>query len=293
MRLAALLDNAADRLEAWEALDPAASAVADAMRKLVPAGIVEDTASGTPTGHPAHPPLVALPIGAWTGATLLDLCGADADSAQFLVGIGTVSAIPAAYAGTSDWLTTSGAERRVGLTHATANLVAVGCQGASWWARRRGHRVKGAVLSGVGMAFATVGGWLGGHLAYALGVGVDTTAFQHLPTDWTDAMAESGVTENLTRCDAAGTPIVVFRTADRIVALADRCTHRGGPLHEGELADGCITCPWHGSVFDADGMVQSGPATRPQPALEVRTVDGRVQVRSQTQRALRTNPVWH
>jgi nitrite reductase/ring-hydroxylating ferredoxin subunit len=86
--------------------------------------------------------------------------------------------------------------------------------------------------------------------------------------------------------------VVLLRSGDGIVVLADRCTHRGGPLHEGELAEGCVVCPWHGSVFAVDGSVVEGPATRPQPAYEVRVTDGKVYARrSGDPRSLRTNPV--
>jgi nitrite reductase/ring-hydroxylating ferredoxin subunit len=79
-------------------------------------------------------------------------------------------------------------------------------------------------------------------------------------------------------------PVLLSRLDGGIVALDDRCTHRGGPLHEGVVADGCVTCPWHGSTFDLrTGYVVSGPASRPEPRFEVRTVDGRVQVRRDRQ----------
>jgi nitrite reductase/ring-hydroxylating ferredoxin subunit len=160
-------------------------------------------------------------------------------------------------------------------------------------ARRRGRQATGIALSLVGATAVGVGGWLGGHLSYALGVGVDTTAFQRGEVDWTFLVEEAEVVAGeLHAADLAGVPVVLFRSDDRLVVLADRCTHRGGPLHEGELSEGCVVCPWHGSAFALDGSVVEGPATRPQAAYEVRVTDGKVYARrSGDQRSLRTNPV--
>jgi nitrite reductase/ring-hydroxylating ferredoxin subunit len=75
-------------------------------------------------------------------------------------------------------------------------------------------------------------------------------------------------------------PVLLTRQDGRVYALADRCSHRGGPLHQGEVADGCVTCPWHGSVFRLeDGSVVRGPAAYPQPALDVRVEAGGILVR--------------
>ena len=92
--------------------------------------------------------------------------------------------------------------------------------------------------------------------------------------------------------DLDGVPLVLARLGDRVVAYADRCTHRGGPLHEGRLEDGCVVCPWHGGKFDLqDGSVVLGPPPRPAAAFEVREVDGRLQARRLDARSLRTEPV--
>jgi nitrite reductase/ring-hydroxylating ferredoxin subunit/uncharacterized membrane protein len=255
---------------------------------------VRDLASGSPLGHPLHPVLVAIPIGAWTSASILDLTGGDATAAKRLIGLGSLAALPTALTGANDWLTTLGGERRVGLVHAALNDTALGLYVSSWLARRRGRRIKGAALALAGAGVLGVAGWLGGHLAYGLGVGVDTTVFQHFPQDWTDVAAEADVPVSQPMlADAAGIPVMLIRQGGTILALGDRCTHRGGPLHEGTVADGCVTCPWHGSQFTlADGSVQHGPATRPEPVAEARVLDGRVQVRRADEpRALRTKPI--
>jgi nitrite reductase/ring-hydroxylating ferredoxin subunit/uncharacterized membrane protein len=288
------LERLVTRIEDAESLDGTAALGASALRKVLPQqGRLTDLLSGTPFTHPAHPALVLVPIGAWVSATVLDLTGGDARAARRLVAVGNLSAVPAAVTGANDWLTTQGAERRVGLVHATANYAALGLYFASWRARGRKKHLRGTLYALVGGSVLTVGGWLGGHMAYALGVGVDTTAFQGAPEEWTDVAAESEVTAAPKVVSAGGVPVLLMRSGTSITAMYDRCTHRGGPLHEGSVEDGCITCPWHGSQFRlADGAVAKGPATRPQPTFEVRVSDGRVQVRrAEEPRSLRLNPV--
>ena len=53
---------------------------------------------------------------------------------------------------------------------------------------------------------------------------------------------------------AGGERIAVFRDGDEIGALTNLCAHQNGPLGEGRIIDGCVTCPWHGYQYRlADG----------------------------------------
>lgn len=293
MGAAAWLDSMAGRIERASVLDPIGEALGTLAQKVLGGRRVTDLASGTPLGHPAHPLLVAVPIGSWSAAAVFDLLR-DEDAADRLIALGLVTAGPAALTGWNDWRSTSGGERRVGIVHAGLNVGVVLVYTGSLLARRRGRRGLGIVLSMAGASALVASGWLGGHLAYALGVGVDTTAFQHSESEWTDVAAVEDVrVGRLTGADLNGVPLVLTRTiGDDVVALAGRCTHRGGPLSDGELQDNCIVCPWHGSTFALDGSVVTGPATRPQVRYEVRVAEGRVQARrSDEARTLRQNPV--
>jgi nitrite reductase/ring-hydroxylating ferredoxin subunit/uncharacterized membrane protein len=286
------LDRVAGRIEQAEQLDHPSDIVAGVADKLLASRRVTGLASGTPIGHPLHPLLVTIPLGSWTSSMIFDLTG-DEEAADGLIGIGLLAALPTAVAGLNDWRHTSGAERRVGLLHAILNHVTVATYGLSFLARKAGRRRTGIALSILGASTVTVSGWLGGHLSYAMGVGVDTTAFQHSEQEWTRvadvAEIRAGV---LSQAEIGGVPLVLTRDGDQVVALAARCTHRGGPLHEGELRDRCIICPWHGSMFSLDGTVVGGPATRPVPAYQVKITDGQVFARRADEpRTLRTNPV--
>jgi nitrite reductase/ring-hydroxylating ferredoxin subunit/uncharacterized membrane protein len=300
MPISEVVERLATKIEGAKALDPGADALAAVVRRLVPEGATRDTLSGLPLGHPLHPALVAVPIGAWASASWLDLTTGKSGrkASSRLVALGIMAAGPTALAGASDWLDTKGGERRVGFVHAVGNDVALGLYIASWIARRRGRHVRGTALALAGAGMLGVSGWLGGHLAYALGVGVDTTVFHTAPTDWTDVAVLDDLPEGRPTARPLGeTPLLLLRRGSQVSAIGDRCSHRGGPLHEGEWADGCITCPWHGSQFaldgsESDGAVRHGPATRPQERFETRIVGGHVEVRRiSADRSLRNNPV--
>lgn len=267
-----------------EALDAPAKRLAKVVRSALPGGPVKDVLSGTFLGHPLHPLLTDLPIGSWTSALMLDWIGGaeSRTAARRLTAVGILAALPTAVSGSSDWADTevgSPTVRRTGLVHAAANVTALGFFTASYLARRRGDGGRGLALTGLGALVA--GGHLGGHMAYVEGVGVNQTAFEEGPGDWTPTVTEAELSEGRPLCARAGeVNVLIVRDGDGIHALDDRCTHRGGPLHEGEVADGCVTCPWHGSRFRlADGSVERGPASSPQPLYETRVADGKVEVR--------------
>jgi nitrite reductase/ring-hydroxylating ferredoxin subunit/uncharacterized membrane protein len=279
------IERAVRGLEQAEALDGVAGTVANVVKKLVPPGAVKDALSGTWLGHPLHPFLTDFVIGAWSSALLLDVAGGEdaQGGADKLVGAGIVAALPTAISGASDWADCIGKERRVGLVHATANYLALGLYGGSLRARRRGRRGRGVALSLAGMTTLSVGGYLGAHLSYARGVGVQETAHEKLPDEWTAAIAESDVPGDGggVVADVGGVKVLIARQGGRICAIDNRCNHRGGSLGDGEFERGCVTCPLHGSTFSlSDGSVVSGPATQPQPAFDVRVHDGQVEVKA-------------
>ncbi len=287
------LQRVTDGIERWGGLDKVAGPVNRLAVKAIRNGGVKDRLSGTELGHPLHPLLVAVPIGSWVGASVLDATpGNNAAAARRLIGLGVLAALPAAATGLSDWSDTDGAEQRVGALHAGLNVVALALYTGSWWSRRRPTRT-GAVLAAAGGVVLGAAGYLGGHLAYALGVGVDTNAFQTGPSEWQAVATESEVADGkLHAVTAAGVSLLVVQQEGRIHVLANRCTHRGAPLSQGQVGIGCVTCPWHGSVFYLDtGAVRRGPATRPQPVYETQIVEGSIQVRRLEPRALRTNAV--
>jgi nitrite reductase/ring-hydroxylating ferredoxin subunit/uncharacterized membrane protein len=278
-------ETIADRIERLDALDAFAEPLQSGVRAAVPQGsIAKDLLSGTWLGHPLHPPLTDVVVGAWTSAALLDLLGGDAgeDAADALVAVGILAAVPTAAAGLSDWAELRGGTRRVGVVHALGNTTALVLHSLSWTARKRGERRRGVCLSALGFGAVMFSAWLGGHLSFGKGVGVNQTAFEDAPADWTPVLDEAEIEEGkLVGAQANTVGVLLVRRRERLHALVDRCSHRGCSLHEGQLNDDdTVTCPCHGSTFRLqDGSIVKGPATAPQPTLDVRVDDGKVQVR--------------
>ncbi len=168
----------AERIGDVEALDTIAEPLQRAGNGLLADESTRRVLEGEWLGHPLHPLLTDIPIGAFTSAVLLDVIGGRRSrrAAGILVGVGLAASVPTAAAGLADWLHTRGSERRVGVVHVAANSVGMLWFTRSLWARLRGRHVRGAAYALVGMAATSAGGYLGGHLAYSRGVGVSTPA---------------------------------------------------------------------------------------------------------------------
>lgn len=119
-------------------------------------------------------------------------------------------------------------------------------------------------------------------MAYRRGIGVNQTAFRKPVAEWTQVLDSDGLPEGEPRMvRLEGDDLLLYRSGEKVFALANRCSHRGGPLNEGEIKDGAVTCPLHMSTFKLeDGSVLNGPATAPQPCYEAQVNDGKVEVRS-------------
>ncbi|MGW2788496.1 Rieske 2Fe-2S domain-containing protein [Streptomyces sp. NPDC001251] len=280
---AALLD-ALDALGGAKQLDRIARPLRKAIRAL-PLGPYRAVLQGRPLGHPLHPVLVQVPIGAWTSAAVLDLVPGGGRNARLLVGLGVVSAVPAAWAGWVDWAEQPERQLRTGLVHAASNGVAIGLYAGSWVVRGRGKPVVGRLLAFAGLGVAGVGGMIGGHLAFRQAAGSNKTEpVDHLVAPgWHPVGSASEFTEGQgVRRMLGEVPLLVVREPHgEFHVLVDRCSHMAGPLSQGKVADGCVECPWHGSAFRlTDGQNIAGPATAPQPVFETRlTETGTLEVR--------------
>lgn len=274
------LEPLADRLQS--ALSHAATAAGPAGQQ------VEDMLHGRWLGHPLHPALVNVPIGAWTVAAALDALeevsgnrtlGSGADAA---IGLGLVGALGAAITGMADWRHTDGQARRIGLAHGLLNTGALALYTTSLILRRFKARRAGRGVAALGYIVANASAYLGGHLVFNEQIGVDHTADQQPSQVFVPVLSAAELPENtLRRVMAKGVPVILLRRGEQIYAIAETCSHLGGPLAEGKREDLSVICPWHGSRFSLEnGEVLNGPSTYPQPCFETRIQQGQIEVRA-------------
>ncbi|HEY6471048.1 MAG TPA: Rieske (2Fe-2S) protein [Candidatus Dormibacteraeota bacterium] len=268
------------KLEALPGLESLSDGIARALTPVTKQRALMDVLHGRWIGHAIHPALSDLPIGLWSGASLLDLCG-DEQGATVMTAAGCASAVATAATGTADWSVTAGRDRRLALVHGLANSAVLGIQIGALVARVRGHRRLGQLLGAAGLGSSAAAAYVGGELVFGRGLMVDHGAFTAGPSKWTQVLADEELLDGkIQAVDVDGRKVLLARIDGTVSAIENACSHAGGPLCEGTVADGVVTCPWHGSRFRlSDGAVLGGPATFPQLQLQVRRRKGQIEIR--------------
>jgi nitrite reductase/ring-hydroxylating ferredoxin subunit/uncharacterized membrane protein len=254
--------------------------LAKPLLELPEAERVMDFLHGRWLGHALHPVLTDVPLGMWSGSLLLDVVGAH-KSAGVLSAAGSAGAVGAVASGFADWSDTFGRDRRLGILHGLLNTGGLGLQMLSLSARLRRRKKSAMALSALGLSVSTLAAYLGGELVFGRGVMVNHDAWVSGPENWTPVAAEEELGEgSMRRAEVEGRSIVLYKESGRLHAVEGTCSHAGGPLWEGNVRDGIVTCPWHGSQFRlTDGAVCRGPATFALPRLQTRIRGGKVEVR--------------
>jgi Ferredoxin subunits of nitrite reductase and ring-hydroxylating dioxygenases len=243
---------------------------------------------GKPVRSPLHPALVHLPIALFPLSLLLDVISwirPDPDlhlvaASFYCICAGLITGLLAGLFGFIDFseIRRDHPARKPATVHMILNLVALGAfaLGAVLRANRLDLEqtpILPALISFIGVGLLSYSGYLGGHLVYAEGIAVGRHRHKPLFPDETltvargnavmvpvadsSALPESGTL----RVKVAGTAVTLARHGGKVYAVQEYCTHRYGPLSEGEIADCQVTCPWHNSRFDLrTGKVTHGPA---------------------------------
>ena len=245
---------------------------------------VKDALNGTWLGHPVHPVVTDVPVGAMTLAALFDMTGKDG-AADLAVATGLAGMAASAATGAADAVDTEGRPQVLATVHASLMVASLGAYLLSFILRLgpRGGRPLARLLSFAGYGALTAGAYVGGDLVYRAGNQVDRHAFDSTNTKWKVLDVREVPAGTLVKAKTSTDTLVLYRAADGdpITAFHAVCSHAGGPLDKGTIVDGCVQCPWHGSRFGLDdGHVRRGPAVYDQPLYEVRETDeGRLEAR--------------
>lgn len=268
--------------QAWA--EPVADVLQAVFRAVFALRPLKDLFNGRWLGHPLHPALSDVPVGALVVALVLDLAAAR-PAADWATAIGVAGLLLAALAGYADYVDMSGRRRRHATVHSVLMVVATLAYLGSLAIR---FEVAGPFfersevwLSAIGFAFLAAGAYVGGDLVFASAQGVDRHARRALGEEWRPLEVGELVEGRPTKGRAAGQTLVVVRRGETLLALHDTCAHEGCSLSAGTLAgEGEIECRCHGSRFRlADGVVTRSPAVYDQPAYEVRRTEAGLEAR--------------
>jgi nitrite reductase/ring-hydroxylating ferredoxin subunit/uncharacterized membrane protein len=253
--------------------------------------VVKDFLNGVWLGHPLHPVITDVPIGAWTMTALLDFLSAAKGGDEGLdrasdvtLGAGIAAAVAAAVTGIVDWSDVGGSHRRMGMAHAVLNVGALCLSLTSMGLRMGGNkhsRGMARVLSTGGYLITAASAYVAGELVFNLGQAINRNAWTYGPEKFTElAPIDEIAAGRMHHYDVDGEAVVVVRDEHGVHAFGGICSHYGCGLWEGKLKGHTVTCGCHGSQFDiVTGDLIHGPATAPVPSYETRTVEGRLQVR--------------
>jgi nitrite reductase/ring-hydroxylating ferredoxin subunit/uncharacterized membrane protein len=239
---------------------------------------IQNFLNGTWLGHPVHAALTDVPIGALTVSIVADLISQHlvADVAMVL---GVLGMVASAVTGLADYTEVDGTARNRATVHGTLMVITLVVYLVSLVVRAGDppDRLPAVVLAIIGYLLLLLAGEIGGDLVYLAGTHVNRHAWRGAGAKW--IALDLGELPDIpeggpTKLKAGINELAVIREGDRVLAVHAMCPHAGGPLAEGEIVDGQIQCPWHGSRFrPADGHVSRGPAMYDVPAYEVRRAD--------------------
>jgi nitrite reductase/ring-hydroxylating ferredoxin subunit/uncharacterized membrane protein len=249
---------------------------------------VRNALHGVWLGHPLHPVLTDIPLGAWTAGVTLDWLHAAGAGRHFARGadaavtIGLAGAVGAAVTGAADWQHTDGEARRIGVLHGLLNIAATSLFVASLVERKRNRRPSARALGLAGFAIGGLSAYLGGHLVYRHRIGVNHGQDPEPSAEFQPVLESGEVPANgMRRVKVGVTSVLLARCDGRVHAIGEVCTHLGGPLAEGQVEGCAVRCPWHASRFSLrDGSVLEGPATHPEAVFETRETGGRIEIRA-------------
>jgi nitrite reductase/ring-hydroxylating ferredoxin subunit/uncharacterized membrane protein len=278
-----VLHNAIERILEAQAVwaDPLGKlfvAIFAALYKPVP--VLKDLLNGVWLGHPLHPAITDVPIGAYVVALVLDLLGQRA-AATAAIGVGIVFMLLAALAGYADYIDLEGKSRRFGTVHSSLMLVALVFYLVSVVMRLGAIPSPAEVwLSVIGFVIVITSAYVGGELVYNLGTQVDRHAWRGGGTKWTALDVADIPPDKPVKAKAGAQTLVVVRRGKSLDALHDVCAHQGCSLSDGKIVGEAIECPCHGSRYRLrDGLVVRGPAVFDQPHFQVREAEGKIEVR--------------
>ena len=222
----------------------------------------------------------------------------------FYHGFGTISPIKSLLTSNTQYGSVSAFPFEMLGVGALLILLAMAATSHDFWLHKLSPRVWKTLHMGVYLAWAL----LIGHVALGamqsersniypilLGIGVIVVSALHIvagrrelrhdqsakpASGWIDVCAADDIADSRGKVVTISNHerMAIFRYGDQLSAISNVCAHQGGPLGEGRIIDGCVTCPWHGYQYRPGDGCAPPPFTEKLPTYAIRVEDGRVLV---------------